>query len=425
MVEEFQLGSGNWLDNNTSTSRNRFDSGSSNTPTTSTLANTTMSSNYSSNWHVDIKPRTFLESGSVSVSESSGGGGGGGGILSSHDPNFQIMGLGLTSQPHEWNHPSLLRGEKAESGFSSILQQEDISSNTNNNYQVEANSHQDQHWSTRQKILYSGNSEDSSSQMNNIRGFSLDQNNPIFSHSSTSTMSQGGGLYNNISPSNYGLSQEAADWSKFPQFLRTLPGPPQLPPPHSQLHFSNNTPFWNVSAAAMNDVPSSLFPSNLHPQLPNLTVDEKAKTMGEVRDINRIPKKNSNTDTLNKRPRTETPSPSPAFKVRKEKMGDRITALQQLVSPFGKTDTASVLSEAIEYIKFLHDQIGALNAPYMKSGAPMQHQRSGNKSEDAARGGNKDLRGRGLCLVPISSTFPVTHETTVDFWTPTFGATFR
>ncbi|KAL7153325.1 hypothetical protein ABFS83_04G160800 [Erythranthe nasuta] len=43
--------------------------------------------------------------------------------------------------------------------------------------------------------------------------------------------------------------------------------------------------------------------------------------------------------------------------VRKEKMGDRVTALQQLVSPFGKTDTASVLSDAIEYIKFLHEQI--------------------------------------------------------------------
>ncbi|KAJ8555972.1 hypothetical protein K7X08_022730 [Anisodus acutangulus] len=177
----------------------------------------------------------------------------------------------------------------------------------------------------------------------------------------------------------------------------------------------------------MNDVPSSLFPSKLHnPQLPNPTVDEKAKNMGDVRDINRIPKKNI-SETLNKRPRNETPSPSPAFKVRKEKMGDRINALQQLVSPFGKTDIASVLSEAIEYIKFLHDQIGALSAPYMKStGASMQHQQSGNKlSEDASEGRNKDLRGRGLCLVPISSAFPVTHETTVDFWTPTFGATFR
>lgn len=38
---------------------------------------------------------------------------------------------------------------------------------------------------------------------------------------------------------------------------------------------------------------------------------------------------------------------------------------------------------------------------------------------------SKDLRSRGLCLVPVSSTFPVTHETSVDFWTPTFGGTFR
>jgi hypothetical protein len=35
-----------------------------------------------------------------------------------------------------------------------------------------------------------------------------------------------------------------------------------------------------------------------------------------------------------------------------------------------------------------------------------------------------DLTGRGLCLVPISSTFAVASETPVDFWTP-FGAAFR
>lgn len=47
-----------------------------------------------------------------------------------------------------------------------------------------------------------------------------------------------------------------------------------------------------------------------------------------------------------------------------------------------------------------------------------------DKSKDP-EGPKHDLRGRGLCLVPVSSTFPAAHETTVDFWTPTFGGTFR
>lgn len=50
-------------------------------------------------------------------------------------------------------------------------------------------------------------------------------------------------------------------------------------------------------------------------------------------------------------------------------------------------------------------------------------QNSGKSKE--AEGPKQDLRSRGLCLVPVSSTFPVTHETTVDFWTPTFGGTSR
>ncbi|KAL2932134.1 hypothetical protein RDABS01_037544 [Bienertia sinuspersici] len=84
---------------------------------------------------------------------------------------------------------------------------------------------------------------------------------------------------------------------------------------------------------------------------------------------------NSNNDQSQaKRARIETPSSLPTFKVRKEKLGDRITALQQLVSPFGKTDTASVLHEAIEYIKFLHDQVHVLSTPYLKSGNAMQQQ---------------------------------------------------
>ncbi|KAL1562912.1 transcription factor bHLH123 [Salvia divinorum] len=182
-------------------------------------------------------------------------------------------------------------------------------------------------------------------------------------------------------------------------------------PPQAGTNNLHATPFWNAPPA----MTSSFFPP-LQNQTPSL--DAKPKSKEEGRELT---KKNS----TNKRTRSETPSPFPAFKVRKEKMGDRITALQQLVSPFGKTDTASVLSEAIEYIKFLHEQVTALSAPYMKNGALMQNQQNNPEKSKDLGGGRQDLRSRGLCLVPVSSTFPVTHETSVDFWTPTFGGTFR
>ncbi|XP_011624156.2 transcription factor bHLH133-like [Amborella trichopoda] len=82
-----------------------------------------------------------------------------------------------------------------------------------------------------------------------------------------------------------------------------------------------------------------------------------------------------------------------------QKIGDRITILQQLVSPFGKTDTASVLHEACSYIKHLHEQIQVLSTPYLK-GRP------------SLRGGDvtMDLGSRGLCLVPISSIIKLTTK---------------
>jgi len=49
-----------------------------------------------------------------------------------------------------------------------------------------------------------------------------------------------------------------------------------------------------------------------------------------------------------------------------------------------------------------------------------QVSRDGGEEAAAAKG---DLTGRGLCLVPISSTFGVASETPVDFWSP-FGAAF-
>ncbi|XP_073107969.1 uncharacterized protein [Elaeis guineensis] len=74
----------------------------------------------------------------------------------------------------------------------------------------------------------------------------------------------------------------------------------------------------------------------------------------------------AHTSVTSKKPRTEGCSSHGSIKVRKEKIGERIIALQQLVSPFGKSDTASVLHEALGYIRFLHDQVQVLSSPYLQ-----------------------------------------------------------
>ncbi|XP_044348131.1 transcription factor bHLH68 isoform X3 [Triticum aestivum] len=123
------------------------------------------------------------------------------------------------------------------------------------------------------------------------------------------------------------------------------------------------------------------------------------------------------------------------LKVRKEKLGDRITALHQIVSPFGKTDTASVLQETIGYIGFLLGQIEALSYPYLGhgTGASVRHQALNhgdhiNASAEAARpqqdaqdgeGKKSDLRSRGMCLVPVSCiTSRLGADSASDFWQP-------
>ncbi|OIW17082.1 hypothetical protein TanjilG_20186 [Lupinus angustifolius] len=108
-------------------------------------------------------------------------------------------------------------------------------------------------------------------------------------------------------------------------------------------------------------------------------------------------------------------SSHPPLKVRKEKLGDRVTALHQIVSPFGKTDTASVLLEAIGYIRFLQGQIEVMSDIGLKrKGAPNQD------AKDKAT----DLKSRGLCLVPVSCTQHVGCENEADFWAPAYGSGF-
>ncbi|XP_072961823.1 transcription factor bHLH68 [Typha angustifolia] len=154
------------------------------------------------------------------------------------------------------------------------------------------------------------------------------------------------------------------------------------------------------------------------------------------------------TGSAFKKARIQGSSAQSTFKVRKEKLGDRINALHQLVSPFGKTDTASVLLEAIGYIRFLQSQIEALSSPYLGSGSVnTKHTGQGERNcifpEDPGQLLNdnsmkkkgppeqvvddepkKDLRSRGLCLVPVSYTLHVGSENGADYWAPNFGGGF-
>ncbi|KAE8651332.1 transcription factor bHLH110 isoform X3 [Cucumis sativus] len=124
-----------------------------------------------------------------------------------------------------------------------------------------------------------------------------------------------------------------------------------------------------------------------------------------------------------KKSRLDSRASCPPFKVRKEKLGDRIAALQQLVAPFGKTDTASVLMEAIGYIKFLQNQVETLSVPYMKPAGGNKATQPTHRSsvEDGNEGGqNRDLRSRGLCLVPLGCLSYVTGDSGggVGIWPP-------
>ncbi|KAM5566538.1 hypothetical protein ABKV19_014943 [Rosa sericea] len=143
----------------------------------------------------------------------------------------------------------------------------------------------------------------------------------------------------------------------------------------------------------------------------------------------RTDESSTSSEIVLKKPKQETSAvnSSSSVKAPKVKVADKITALQQIVSPFGKTDTASVLYEAIQYIKFLQDQVQVLlSSPYLKTNP---HKDPWGKL-DQIRGDHHpkvDLKSRGLCLVPTSCTPLVYRENTgSDYWTPTYrGCLYR
>ncbi|CAN0872467.1 Transcription factor bHLH110 [Linum grandiflorum] len=151
-----------------------------------------------------------------------------------------------------------------------------------------------------------------------------------------------------------------------------------------------------------------------------ITDKGKVATESDEREVKRCNSSRSVTQLqgsgANKKSKVDqqTRASCPPFKVRKEKLGDRITALQQLVAPFGKTDTASVLMEAIGYINFLQNQVETLSVPYMKStrNKPPQSMHFQSAEGGAGEVATRDLRSRGLCLVPLSCTSYITNMDT-------------
>ncbi|KAK7328012.1 hypothetical protein VNO77_22106 [Canavalia gladiata] len=353
----------------------------------------------------------------------------------SMDSTLQMMGFGMSSSTSSnWNQPLL-----QESSFHSVLQEETgIGGGSNSQIQV---STVDAFKSMNQEFSLDQQSLNSVTNTGLTGGFPAGSD----SYGYPSTLIQSlydpkpqpqpqpqpqNSLFTNPTMSYSSATNYATCSNKLSPTWSKVSSPLKLSIPKQQLgglHFSNNNPSWNASAEALNDIRSGVFPSS-QPQYQMPKFEDKSNSPNtqlnklkreESPDSTSATKKNSSEPAF-KRPRVETPSPLPTFKVRKERLGDRITALQQLVSPFGKTDTASVLHEAIEYIKFLHDQVSVLSTPYMKNGAPIQQQQGCENVKDT-EGPKQDLRSRGLCLVPISSTFPVANETAIDFWTPTFG----
>lgn len=92
---------------------------------------------------------------------------------------------------------------------------------------------------------------------------SLFTNNPSMSYNSSSTAT------------SYGHELSPTTWSKVSSFLK----PPSMPKQQlSGLHFSNNTPFWNASADALNDIRAGVLassPQAAQYQSPLINLEEK------------------------------------------------------------------------------------------------------------------------------------------------------
>ncbi|KAK1305080.1 hypothetical protein QJS10_CPB11g02240 [Acorus calamus] len=141
--------------------------------------------------------------------------------------------------------------------------------------------------------------------------------------------------------------------------------------------------------------------------------DASSSTRGTVRGTGltsegKKKRSEDNSEALVKKSKHENSAvSSPKTPPPKVKLADKITVLQQIVSPFGKL----------------------FSNPYMKAGANKDHINNawgGLERKDKTEP-KLDLKSRGLCLVPISCTPQVYRDNSgPDYWTPTYrGCLYR
>lgn len=101
---------------------------------------------------------------------------------------------------------------------------------------------------------------------------------------------------------------------------------------------------------------------------------------------------------------------------RRQRLGEGIVTLQQLVCPYGKTDAASVLHEAMGYIRFLQEQVKVLCFPYLQCQHPSPECRPCDDGGIQPGQSTKGLRSKGLCLVPVDHITHISNSNGADLW---------
>nr|CAB3463485.1 unnamed protein product [Digitaria exilis] len=116
-------------------------------------------------------------------------------------------------------------------------------------------------------------------------------------------------------------------------------------------------------------------------------------------------------------------------RVRKERLGDRITALHQIVSPFGKALSYPYMGHG-NGTSMQNGPMGDRNPAGLFPEYPGQllnHNSNTGAQQPASQPdeqqavndeAKKDLRSRGLCLVPVSCTSHFGGDNAADYWAP-------